>query len=80
MPFKSIPESATHVEVADLLVDSGDAEYVGGLTLLLRTQYGTNEYNTAMQYVYEYKDLQEYKNIRFMLACFTLLLNDDDNF
>jgi hypothetical protein len=78
--FKTLPESATPVEAAGLLVDSAGDEYIGGVTRLLHTEYATSEYDTAMQYVYAYKDLQEYKSIRFMLACFTLLLNDDDNF
>jgi len=80
MSFKYIPESATPIEAAGLLVDSDGAEYISGITKLLCEEFGTSEYNTAMQYIHDHEDLQEYLNIRFMLACFTLLLNDDDNF
>jgi hypothetical protein len=80
MNFKSLPESATPVEVAGLLVASAGDEYLGGILHMLREEFGTSEYNTAMQYAHDYTDVQEYKNIRFMLACFTLLFNDDDNF
>jgi hypothetical protein len=80
MPFKSLPEGATPVEVAGLLVDSGEVEYVGGIMRLLRAEFVGSEFSTAVKYVGDYTDLQEYKNICFMLACFTLLLNDDDNF
>lgn len=80
MSFKYIPERATPVEAAGLLVDSDGAEYLSGIANLLCEEFGTSEYKTAMQYTHDYDGLQEYLNIRFMLACFTLLEAGDDNF
>jgi len=40
----------------------------------------TAEYSQAFSFISKFESVEEYNNIRFMLACFTLLLEGDDNF
>lgn len=77
--FKSLPDNVTTQEAAGMLIE--DDTYLGGITRLVRdVGFGEPEYNEVVDYVHAYTDVEEYLSVRFMYACFTLLLKGDDNF
>lgn len=51
---------------------------------LMELLWGTScfdpEFDAVSKYVLAFDNVDEYCSIKFMYACFTLLLNDDDNF